>query len=407
MNITGEAGSSSPLFPNNKSGVWGESDSGYGVAGTSNTGNGVQGGSVSGIGVVGTSDSSSGVVGMSASETGVYGESDNGVGYGVHGNNTAKNGVGVRGEAKGSLGAGVIGQNQSGPGVLGLSADNVAVAGASDNSYGVGGVSNGSGFAGVSGSSNRGYGVIGYSEDPHFSSVQGASTDGTGVEGQSNNVAISAMNSFTATIAWLGTRSRAADFHGDVWIAGNLHKTGGGFKIDHPLSPSDQYLSHSFLESSERKNLYDGRVSLDEHGRASVSVAAWMGALNSEFLYQLTPMKLPCPHLHIAKELQGDSFEMAGGSPGAVVCWQITGVRRDKWAEANPVDVESPKTVLERGFYVNPELHGAPPEKGIFSAIHPNKTESRQDLSAKSAKLRAELSDLVTRHRRDPPTKQD
>jgi hypothetical protein len=61
--LKGDAGTSSPLIPDRKAGVWGESDSGYGVAGTANTGNGVQAGSISGFGAVGTSSTSIGVLG--------------------------------------------------------------------------------------------------------------------------------------------------------------------------------------------------------------------------------------------------------------------------------------------------------------------------------------------------------
>src|SRR3712207_8303809 len=39
------------------------------------------------------------------------------------------------------------------------------------------------------------------------------------------------------------------------------------FKIDHPLDPQNKYLSHTTVESSERKNVYDGVVQLrsEEH----------------------------------------------------------------------------------------------------------------------------------------------
>ncbi len=40
------------------------------------------------------------------------------------------------------------------------------------------------------------------------------------------------------------------------------------------------------------------------------------------------------------------------------VSWQVTGVRQDKWAEANRVQVEVDKPAHERGLYIHPEAFG-------------------------------------------------
>ncbi len=37
------------------------------------------------------------------------------------------------------------------------------------------------------------------------------------------------------------------------------------------------------------------------------------------------------------------AFRIAGGAPGGDVCWQLTGVRRDAYAKANPLAVDAPK----------------------------------------------------------------
>jgi hypothetical protein len=71
-NVSGDAGSSAPLFPDQKSGVWGQSDTGYGVVGTSLQSSGVQGGSVDGSGAVGTSTNSNGVTAISTGGNGLY-----------------------------------------------------------------------------------------------------------------------------------------------------------------------------------------------------------------------------------------------------------------------------------------------------------------------------------------------
>ena len=51
--------------------------------------------------------------------------------------------------------------------------------------------------------------------------------------------------------------------------------------------------------------------------------------------------------------------------------WQVTGVRRDPYAEAHPLRVEMEKTEKERGYYLHPELYGQPSQRGIEWADHP------------------------------------
>jgi len=52
------------------------------------------------------------------------------------------------------------------------------------------------------------------------------------------------------------------------------------------------------------------------------------------------------------------------------VCWQVTGVRHDAWADAHRIPVEQAKTGRERGMYLHPELFGAPPEKSVAAVHH-------------------------------------
>ena len=78
-------------------------------------------------------------------------------------------------------------------------------------------------------------------------------------------------------------------------MKGNLSKTGGGFKIDHPLEPTLMHLNHSFVESSERKNVYDGIEVLDAQGKAVVHLPDWFDSLNVDFRYQLTCITVTRP----------------------------------------------------------------------------------------------------------------
>jgi hypothetical protein len=162
------------------------------------------------------------------------------------------------------------------------------------------------------------------------------------------------------TISGTGTSA----IGGNLNIAGTLSKTSGSFKIDHPLDPANKYLYHSFVESPDMKNVYDGSVALDEQGEAEVELPEWFEALNKDFRYQLTCMGGFAP-VYIAEEISSNRFKIAGGQPGMKVFWQVTGIRQDAYANAHRIRVEEQKSQAERGHYLHPEVFGQPPEKGI------------------------------------------
>lgn len=159
--------------------------------------------------------------------------------------------------------------------------------------------------------------------------------------------------------------SYAGIFVGNVSISGNLAKSSGSFKIDHPLDPANKYLYHSFVESPDMKNIYDGVVTLDDTGAAVVTMPNWFDALNQDFRYQLTAIGAPGPNLYIAQEITGNTFKVAGGTPGMKVSWQLTGIRHDAYANAHRIPVEQNKPQEERGTYIHPELFGKPASSGL------------------------------------------
>ncbi len=73
-----------------------------------------------------------------------------------------------------------------------------------------------------------------------------------------------------------------------VAVVGTLSKGGGSFMIDHPLDPANKYLYHSFVESPDMMNIYNGNVTTDGDGLATVSLPDWFSSLNRDFRYQLT-----------------------------------------------------------------------------------------------------------------------
>ena len=154
-------------------------------------------------------------------------------------------------------------------------------------------------------------------------------------------------------------------FSGKVRVTGTLQKGGGSFIIDHPLDPENKYLYHSFVELPDMMNIYNGNVTLDSKGEAWVELPAWFGALNRDFRYQLTAIGAPGPNLYIAKPVQNNRFQIAGGQPGAQVSWQVTGIRQDAYANLHRIPVEEDKPASERGTYLHPDAFGQPASKGV------------------------------------------
>lgn len=320
-----------------------------GVFGDSNTSYGVVGSSANSIGVLGKSDTDDGVVGISTTDVGVIGSSDGGdnsfAPFGVVGN--CGPGTGVWGFSNSVRG--VTGVVDSGTGVLGTAlAEGTGVAGRSPSGTGVNGTSSGGIVsAGVFGTSSGGFISIG------TAGISDSST-GIGIYGRG------------------GEDGLAGLFDGSVTVNGFLTKSGGGFKIDHPLDPENKYLYHSFVEPPEMKNVYDGVVVLDNNGEYSVELSEWFEPLNCNFRYQLTSIGEPAPNLHVAQEIANNRFRIAGGKPGLKVSWQVTGIRKDLWAQAHPLTVEEEKLVEERGYYQSPNFTISPQRIAHFGRETPN-----------------------------------
>jgi hypothetical protein len=183
--------------------------------------------------------------------------------------------------------------------------------------------------------------------------VDGFSVTGIGVSGGTSGTGPDSVGVFG--IARAGGAAFAGKFQGNVDVQGNLTKSGGGFRIDHPLAPRERYLNHSFVESSERKNIYDGVIVLDNNGQAVVELPEWFEALNSDFRYQLTCLGGFAP-VYIAQKLSDNRFVIAGGAVGMEISWQITGIRSDNWARANLLYVEEDKHETERGRHRHVDL---------------------------------------------------
>jgi hypothetical protein len=154
------------------------------------------------------------------------------------------------------------------------------------------------------------------------------------------------------------TNYTSAVFTNDVHVLGNFHAYGTkDFSIDHPLDPLNKTLDHAAIESSEVLNQYSGNITLDSNGEATITFPDWFSAINTDFRYQLTAIGAPGPGLFIAKEVEGNSFTIAGGKPGSKVSWQVTAKRNDAYMQAHPFQAERMKSDKARGHYMLPELY--------------------------------------------------
>ena len=294
--------------------------------------------------------------------------------------NTAESGIGVT-----AVGGGSNSANTGGEGVFALGGNsNSSLGGTGVDARG--GSSNTSGGVGVTGvggegTSQGGFGVIaeGGNSDgfggPGVSANGGSHRNsdgngGAGIEAQGGEGSGASHQSGDGIIARAGVGINGANnglagrFIGDVSVSGNLSKGGGSFKIDHPLDPENKYLYHSFVESPDMKNIYDGTVTTDLNGEASVSLPDWFEALNRDFRYQLTVIGTFAQAI-VADEIKGNRFTIKTSAPNVKVSWQVTGIRQDAYANKHRIAVEEVKPERERGSYLHPDSFSQPEVRGV------------------------------------------
>ncbi|HWZ54578.1 MAG TPA: DNRLRE domain-containing protein [Verrucomicrobiae bacterium] len=169
------------------------------------------------------------------------------------------------------------------------------------------------------------------------------------------------------TITGLTTIAGSAIVAGDLLVSGGVSKGGGSFKIDDPLDPANKYLSHSFVESPDMMNVYNGNVTTDKHGYAAIVLPSYFEALNRDFRYQLTAIGQFAQAI-VAEKIANNRFIIRTNKPRVEVSWQVTGIRHDAYADAHRIPTEESKPVEEQGYYLHPELFGAPLEMNVVRA---------------------------------------
>ncbi len=408
---------------------------------TSTTGatTGVQGqvGSTTGVGVFGTNTattgSSVGIQSQTASTSGIatfsIATAATGSTQGLQATTTSPTGVGILGVAGASAtGVAIQGQTASG-GARAMIALNTSTTGTgtafsaqTNNPNGTAVTASASGVAGsgtfgtaIIASSNvqsdgtgvlasaNGTGTVGPWAVSGSTSGNGGTSIGTaaiGIRGIASGTSVAGTNFRVGvygqvvtpdTNAWAGYFDGKVNVTGDLNVAGNLSKGGGTFKIDHPLDPLNKFLYHSFVESPDMKNIYDGVATLDGSGSAVVTLPDWFGVLNKDFRYQLTCVGGFAP-VYVSSEITDNHFSIAGGQPGMKVSWQVTGIRQDAYANAHRVQVEVQKNATERGKYLYPEAFGLPANMGInFRDLSPKEAAAAKAELIRNAEEREAL----------------
>jgi hypothetical protein len=395
--------------------------------------------------VVGINTATSGV------SDGVLGASESASGYGVYGSNSASGGTGVYGTTSGGYavygndsggGFGVIGTGLIGVYGLNLSGG-FGVIGSSASGHGLDGSgqwgvyaqssaccsgSGGSffGYTAPSGSGNSGTnGITAIGGNGDSSSLSGGGVGaqatggngllqgGEGVFGTGGTGAIAGTGGFFSGGNSSSTKGPGGDgvygqggsgtggdpngyagnFNGNLNVTGAITAGTKDFKIDHPLDPANKYLVHASVESSEMMNIYTGNITTDTQGLATVQLPEWFETLNTDFRYQLTVIGTFAQAI-VSREIQNHQFSIKTNAPNVKVSWQVTGVRQDAYAKAHPLVVEQEKDATTKGFYIHPDLYGAPQEKQIEWVRHP---EMMQRLKEQGESPRPVAAPIVLR----------
>ena len=149
----------------------------------------------------------------------------------------------------------------------------------------------------------------------------------------------------------------------------NRGRRGSGASVSPAIALSfrNEVKSQSFPMQDER-NVYNGNITTDRRGLATVILPNCFEALNSDFRYQLTVIGQFAQAI-VARKDMNNQFLIRTSKPGVEVSWQVTGIRHDAYANANRIPVEEEKPASEQGNYLHPEVFGQPESRGIASEL--------------------------------------
>jgi hypothetical protein len=130
------------------------------------------------------------------------------------------------------------------------------------------------------------------------------------------------------------------------------------------------------------KNIYDGTITTDQNGDATITLPDYFGALNRDFRYQLTVIGTFAQAI-VSDEIGNNQFRIKTSAPGVKVSWQVTGIRQDAYANRHRIPLEEAKPESERGTYLHPDSFNQPEKRNVCYVQQP---EIRQRIKEARAK---------------------
>ena len=130
--------------------------------------------------------------------------------------------------------------------------------------------------------------------------------------------------------------------------AGSFTANSKLFSIPHPLDEKNKILRHACTESNEHLVQYSGNITTNALGFAAVTMPDYVGALATDFRYQLTVVGKQFAQAIVFQTLgevaeNANQFLIRTDKPGIEISWLVTGKRQDKHVLENPLIVESDK----------------------------------------------------------------
>jgi hypothetical protein len=185
----------------------------------------------------------------------------------------------------------------------------------------------------------------------------------TGIEGAGSSFGVSGVG-YYGVFGVTNSNGYAGYFPGRLY-GQTLEKGSGSFKIDHPLDPENKYLYHSFVESPDMMNVYNGNVVTDSSGMAIVDLPDYFEALNRDFRYQLSCIGT-FAQVIVEREVSQNKFTIRSDKPNVKVSWQVTGIRQDAHANRFRIVPTVEKEGKEKGKFLCPECFHQSEEKSMF-----------------------------------------
>jgi hypothetical protein len=191
------------------------------------------------------------------------------------------------------------------------------------------------------------------------------------------NYGVYAETPGSAGASFAGYFDGDVEINGDLNVTGNISKGGGTFKIDHPQDPTNKYLVHSFVESPEMMNVYNGNIETDANGYATVELPEYFESANKDFRYQLTVIGSFAQAI-VKEKISDNKFIIQTDQPNVEVSWQVTGIRNDPYAQKNRIEPVQEKPEQHKGTYLHPGAYDVDKSKSQHEKYGPNKDKQRK-----------------------------